>query len=73
MTMPTALPIFLIGLTIALIAVFVFRPQITQTLAGKIAAFLALFATPDTRLRFVPWHESGARLGKETGRTTPPK
>ena len=44
--MPTPLPVILIGLTIALIAVFVFRPQITQTLAGKIAAFLALFALP---------------------------
>ena len=44
--MPTALPIALIGLTVALIAVFIFRPQITQTLAGKIAAFLALFALP---------------------------
>ena len=44
--MPTPLPVILIGLTIALIAVFVFRPQITQTLAGKMAAFLALFALP---------------------------
>ena len=42
--MPTLLLLILIGLTIALIAVFVFRPQITQTLAGKIAAFLALAA-----------------------------
>jgi hypothetical protein len=30
----------LIGLTVALIAVFVFRPQITQTPAGKIAKAL---------------------------------
>jgi hypothetical protein len=42
--MPTLLLLVLIGLTIALIAVFVFRPQITQTLDGKIAAFLALSA-----------------------------
>jgi hypothetical protein len=42
--MPTLLLLVLIGLTISLIAVFVFRPQITQTLAGKIAAFLALSA-----------------------------
>src|SRR5438874_9074499 len=46
MTMPTLLLLVLIGMTIALIAVFVFRPQITQTQAGKIAAFLALFALP---------------------------
>jgi hypothetical protein len=39
--MPTLLLLVLIGLTISLIAVFVFRPQITQTLAGKIAAFPA--------------------------------
>jgi hypothetical protein len=42
--MSTVLLLVLIGLTIALIAVFVFRRQITQTLAGKIAAFLALSA-----------------------------
>jgi len=41
--MPALLPLVLIGLTIALIAVFVFRP-LTQTLAGKIAAFLTLSA-----------------------------
>src|SRR5215470_12679111 len=46
MSMPTLLLLVLIGLTIALIAVFIYRPQITQTLAGKIAAFLALFALP---------------------------
>jgi hypothetical protein len=40
--MPTLLLLVLIELTIAVIAVFVFRPQITPTLAGKIAAFLAL-------------------------------
>jgi hypothetical protein len=44
MTMPTLLLLVVTGLTIALIAVFVFRPQITQTLDGKIAAFLALSA-----------------------------
>jgi hypothetical protein len=37
--MPTLLLLVLIGLTIALIAVFVFRPQITQTLDGKIQHF----------------------------------
>ena len=47
--MPTVLLVVLIGLTIALIAVFVFRPQITQTLAGKIAAFLPYLPRPSLR------------------------
>jgi hypothetical protein len=42
--MPTLLPLVLTGLTIALIAAFVFGPQITPTPAGNIAAFLALSA-----------------------------
>ena len=44
--MPTPLLLILIGLAVALIAVFVLRPQITQTPAGKIAAFLAFVALP---------------------------
>jgi cytochrome c-type protein NapC len=44
--MPILLLLVLIGLTVALIAVFVFRPQTTETQAGKISAFLALFALP---------------------------
>src|SRR6266567_1165968 len=44
--MPTVLILLLIALSVALVAVFVFRPQITATRGGKMAAFLALFALP---------------------------
>jgi hypothetical protein len=42
--MPTVLLLVLTGLTIVLMAVFVFGPQITPIPAGKVAAFLALSA-----------------------------
>ncbi len=35
-----------IGFSILLIAVFVFRPEITRSHGGKIVAFLVLFALP---------------------------
>ncbi len=44
--MPTSSILLLAALSIALITVFVFRPQITETRGGKIVAFLALFALP---------------------------
>jgi len=44
--MPTFLILLLIALSVALVAVFVFRPQITATRGGKMMAFLALFALP---------------------------
>jgi len=44
--MPTLLILLLIALSVALVAVFVFRPQITATRGGKMMAFLALFALP---------------------------
>jgi cytochrome c-type protein NapC len=46
MHFPALLLILLIALTVALIAVFVIRPQTTATTAGKIAAFLGFFAFP---------------------------
>jgi cytochrome c-type protein NapC len=46
MHFPALLLILLIALTIALIAIFVLRPQTTATAAGKIAAFLGFFAFP---------------------------
>src|SRR6202158_3963626 len=44
--MPTFLILLLITFSVALVAVFVFRPQITSTRGGKMTAFLALFALP---------------------------
>jgi cytochrome c-type protein NapC len=44
--MPTFLILLLIALSVALVAVFVFLPQITATRGGKMMAFLALFALP---------------------------
>lgn len=44
--MPTAFVLGLLGITIALIAVIVARPQITVGKAGKVLAFLALFIFP---------------------------
>src|SRR6266699_2755207 len=44
--MPTFLILLLIAFSVALVAVFVFRPQITSTRGGKMTAFLALFALP---------------------------
>jgi nitrate/TMAO reductase-like tetraheme cytochrome c subunit len=44
--MPTFLILLLVGLSAALIAVFVLRPQITATRGGKIMAFLVLFLLP---------------------------
>jgi nitrate/TMAO reductase-like tetraheme cytochrome c subunit len=44
--MPTFLILLLIALSVALVAVFVFLPQITATPGGKMMAFLALFALP---------------------------
>ncbi len=44
--MPTFLILLLIALSVALVTVFVFRPQITATRGGKMAAFLVLFALP---------------------------
>jgi hypothetical protein len=41
-----ALLLLFIGLSIALIALFVFRPGLTGTSGGKIMAFLVLFALP---------------------------
>jgi cytochrome c-type protein NapC len=38
--------LLLIGVSIALIAVLVFRPALTSTMGGKIMAFLVLFALP---------------------------
>jgi hypothetical protein len=46
MHLPPLLLILLIALTISLISVFVLRRQTTATTAGKIAAFLGLFAFP---------------------------
>jgi cytochrome c-type protein NapC len=42
----TILIAFLIGLTVVLVAIIVVRPQITATRAGKMTAFLVLFALP---------------------------
>jgi nitrate/TMAO reductase-like tetraheme cytochrome c subunit len=44
--MPTFLILLLIAFSVALVAVFVLRPQITSTRGGKMMAFLALFALP---------------------------
>ena len=44
--MPIFLILLLILLSILLLAVFVSRPEITATIGGKMAAFLALFALP---------------------------
>jgi cytochrome c-type protein NapC len=44
--MPTFLILLLISFSVALVAIFVFRPQITSTRGGKMTAFLALFALP---------------------------
>lgn len=44
--MPTLFVFLLVAFSVALIAVFVFRPQITVTRGGKILAFLALFVMP---------------------------
>src|SRR5215472_16388094 len=44
--MPTPFILLLAALGIALIAVLVFRPQLTETRGGKIVAFLVLFALP---------------------------
>jgi len=44
--MPTFLILLLVAFSIVLIAIFVFRPQITTTRGGKVMAFLALFALP---------------------------
>lgn len=44
--MPTFLTFVLIAFSVALVAVFVFRPQITATRDGKVTAFLALFVLP---------------------------
>src|ERR1700676_4343725 len=44
--MPTFLILLLIAFSVALVAVFVFRPQITSTRGGKMTAFLALVALP---------------------------
>jgi hypothetical protein len=46
MAAPKILIILLLALTIILIAVVVFRPGITATRAGKMMAFLVLFALP---------------------------
>src|SRR5215470_16677 len=46
MTEHPALLLLLIGFSIALIAIFVFRPGLTGTSAGKTMAFLVLFALP---------------------------
>jgi cytochrome c-type protein NapC len=46
MAPPTVFILFLLGLTIVLIAVIVFRPGITATRGGKMIAFLVLFALP---------------------------
>jgi hypothetical protein len=46
MAAPKILIILLLALTIILIAVVVFRPGITATRAGKMMAFLLLFALP---------------------------
>src|SRR5277367_4462880 len=46
MHLSALLLILLIALTVALIAVFVFRPQTSATTAGKIAAFIGFFAFP---------------------------
>src|SRR5215467_9061593 len=43
---PSALLLLLIGLSIGLIAMFVFRPALTATSGGKIMAFFVLFALP---------------------------
>src|ERR1700741_2455484 len=42
----TILVVSLIGMTIILIAVIVFRPEVTATRGGKMLAFLVLFALP---------------------------
>jgi hypothetical protein len=42
----TILVVSLIGMTIILIAVIVFRPEVTVTRGGKMLAFLVLFAMP---------------------------
>jgi hypothetical protein len=44
--MPTFLILLVIALSVLLVAVFVFRPEITATRGGKMTAFLALFALP---------------------------
>lgn len=44
--MPTLWVFLLVAFSVALIAVFVFRPQVTVTRGGKILAFLALFVLP---------------------------
>src|SRR6202165_5948875 len=44
--MPTFLILLLIAFSVALLAFFVFRPQITSTRGGKMTAFLALCALP---------------------------
>ena len=44
--MPTSFILLLAALSIALVAVFVVRPQITETRGGKMVAFLGLFALP---------------------------
>jgi cytochrome c-type protein NapC len=43
---PTALLYVLIGVSVALVAMVVFRPNLTATREGKIFAFLAFFALP---------------------------
>jgi cytochrome c-type protein NapC len=42
----SAFLLLLVGLSVALVAMFVFRPSLTATFAGKVLAFFVLFALP---------------------------